>query len=228
MAPAWDPCDVPWLPELFSAPALQAIKARRRRDELASVSFFDGLLSGDLDALLGSFAGDPEFHHPMRGRNRGADELRRLVRDYEAWMTERNVTVEDVNVIHTPSGGVEEDVLHLDGDNGRVALPVAVAADQAEDGRMTEVRVYHSTWPLAGGHATRAPLLQPDPELRPPDVVGAYQDALAAGDADGAVGDFEPDGSAREPAGHAYVHRGTDELRALYERYFSNGGGIPL
>jgi hypothetical protein len=24
------------------------------------------------------------------------------------------------------------------------------------------------------------------------------------------------------------VHRGTDELRALYELFFSNGGGIPL
>ena len=32
----------------------------------------------------------------------------------------------------------------------------------------------------------------------------------------------------REPAGDAHVHRGTDELRALYERFFSNGGGIPL
>ena len=32
----------------------------------------------------------------------------------------------------------------------------------------------------------------------------------------------------REPAGGAYVHRGTDELRALYALFFSNGGGIPL
>ena len=39
---------------------------------------------------------------------------------------------------------------------------------------------------------------------------------------------FEPDGSMREPAGDAYVHRGTDELRALYELFFSNGGGITL
>ena len=39
---------------------------------------------------------------------------------------------------------------------------------------------------------------------------------------------FEPDAYVREPAGSAYVHRGHDELRALYERFFSNGGGIPL
>lgn len=32
----------------------------------------------------------------------------------------------------------------------------------------------------------------------------------------------------REPAGDAHVHRGTDELRALYQLFFSDGGGIPL
>ena len=32
----------------------------------------------------------------------------------------------------------------------------------------------------------------------------------------------------REPAGDPHVHRGVDELRALYERFFSNGGGVPL
>jgi hypothetical protein len=60
------------------------------------------------------------------------------------------------------------------------------------------------------------------------DVVGEYQRALAAGDIDAAVGAFEPDGCVREPAGGQYVHRGTEELRALYTLFFSNGGGIPL
>jgi hypothetical protein len=32
----------------------------------------------------------------------------------------------------------------------------------------------------------------------------------------------------REPAGDGYLHRGTDDLRALYQRFFSNGGGIAL
>ena len=39
---------------------------------------------------------------------------------------------------------------------------------------------------------------------------------------------FVPGASVREPAGRDYTHRGADELRALYERFFSNGGGIPL
>jgi hypothetical protein len=32
----------------------------------------------------------------------------------------------------------------------------------------------------------------------------------------------------REPGGGEHIHRGTDELRALYTSFFSNGGGISL
>jgi hypothetical protein len=71
-------------------------------------------------------------------------------------------------------------------------------------------------------------VLQPDPDLHVDGVVGEYQRALAAGDVEAVVTAFEPDGYMREPAGGAYVHRGTDELRALYAAFFSNGGGIPL
>lgn len=218
---------MPWVPELFSARALVRLEEQRRA-RLEKVPFFDGLLTGELDALIGSFAGEPEVHHPVRGRLKGASAFGRFVTDMTSWMAERNVTVEDVNFIVTPSGGVEEFVLHLDGDAGRVELPLAVAADLDQGARMIELRMYFSRWPLTGGHQVRPPLLQPDPELHEPDVVGHYQRALAAGDVDAAVATFEPDGYVREPAGGAYTHRGTDELRALYELFFSNGGGIAL
>ena len=116
----------------------------------------------------------------------------------------------------------------LDGDNGRVEVPVAVAADREDDGRIIELRIYWSMWPLTGEHHHRSPLLEPDPGLSDPDVVGDYQRALAGGDAQAIVATFEPDAYVREPAGSAYVHRGHDELLALYRRFFSNGGGIRL
>jgi hypothetical protein len=59
-------------------------------------------------------------------------------------------------------------------------------------------------------------------------VVGDYQRALAAGDAEAVVASFESEAYVREPAGSAYVHRGRDGLLALYRRFFSNGGGIRL
>jgi SnoaL-like domain len=193
------------------------------------VPYFDGLMAGETDALVRSFAGEPELHHPVRGRVKGARAFERFATDTNAWLAERNVTVDDVDLLVTPRRTVEEVVMHLDGDDGaRIEVPVAIVADRDEDARLQELRVYHSTWPLTGGHAIRPPLLQPDPGVHETDVVGEYQRALAAGDIDAAVGAFEPDGCVREPAGGQYVHRGTEELRALYTLFFSNGGGIPL
>src|SRR4051794_38386695 len=183
-------------------------------------------MTGEIGAIIGSFAGEPEVHHPIRGRVRGAGAFERFASETNAWLAERHAIVEDVDFIVTPRRRIEEVVLHLD---GGIELPVAVAADRDEDGGgLTEIRIYFSTWPLTGAHAIRPPLLQSDPGLSEPDVVGDYQRALAAGDADAVMATFEPEASVREPAGGAYVHRGTDELRALFERFFSNGGGIPL
>ena len=224
----WNPCRVPWTPELFSAPAVAHMLDKRRQERLTEVRFFDGLMTGEVDALIGSFAGGPELHHPVRGRIRGAPAFVRFVAETRTWLAERNATVVDVNLILTPPRGVEEVVLHLDGDDGRIDLPLAIATDHDDDARIVEFRIYFSTWPLTGDHASRPPVLQPDPDLDEPDIVGDYQRALAAGDVEAAVAAFEPDGYVREPAGDGYIHRGTDELRALYELFFSNGGGIPL
>jgi hypothetical protein len=217
---------VPWAPELFSAPALQRILDKYRRDRLRSVPFFDGLMTGEIDALLESFSGVPEVHHPVRGRIKGESAFRQFVAEMNSWLAKRQVDVEHVNFLITRPRGVEEVVLHLDNDGERVGLPLALAADHDGDERIVEMRLYFSSWPLTGRHANRPPLLQPNFDLHQPDVVDEYQRALAAGDVDAILAAFEANGYLREPAGDA--HRGQAELRALYEQFFSNGGGIPL
>jgi hypothetical protein len=219
---------VPWYPDLFSGPALARVWEDQRRRRLALVPFFPGLMTGETNALIESFAGEPEVHHPVRGRVKGVAAFERFVIETNTWLADHDATVEDVDFVLTPGRGVEELVLHLDGDEGAIDLPVAIASDHDDRGRIIEQRVYFSTWPLTGGHAIRPPLLQPDTGLDELGVVGDYQRALSAGDAEAAVAAFEPDGYVREPAGGAYTHRGADELRALYELFFSNGGGIPL
>jgi hypothetical protein len=218
---------MPWLPELFSAPALAKLEEKAQH-ELVTVPFFDGLIAGEPEALVKSFAGEPELHHPVRGRIRGVRAFEAYVIDTKAWLTERNITVEDVTLVVEERRGFGEVVLHLDGESGQVALPVAEVADREPDRRIKELRIYYSSWPLTGRHANRPPVLQPDPALRESDVVAEYQRALAAGDVDAIVATFEPDGYAREPAGGSHVHRGADGLRAFYEQLFSNDGGIPL
>ena len=219
---------MPWVPELFTAPALARIWEDERRRRLALVPFFAGVMTGETRALAESFAGEPELHHPVRGRVKGVAAFERFVSELRTWLAEHSASAEDVDFVLTPARGVEELILHLDADNRRIDLPVAVASDHDERGRIVEQRIYFSSWPLSGGHATRPPVLQPDPGLAAPDVVGDYQRALAAGDADAIMAAFEPDASVREPAGRDYTHHGADELRALYEGFFSNGGGIPL
>jgi hypothetical protein len=217
---------MPWVPELFTAPALQELTDKRRR-ALVAVPYFDGLLAGQPDALVESFAGEPMVHDPVRGRVKGVAAFKAFVAQMSEWLERRNVSVEDVHHVVLPQGGFEEVVLHLDGETGRVALPLATVADLGADGRIDEVRVYHSNRPLRGRHATRLPLLQPGPDLHGwSDVVDEYQRALAAGDAAGIVAAFEPEGYVREPADAERVHRGPDGLRAFYDRMFSSGGGI--
>jgi hypothetical protein len=221
---------MPWLPWLFSGPALERIYDRAAADARAAtpVPYFDGVRSGETEALIGSFAGEPELHHPIRGRVKGRRAFERFVADTNAWLTARNVVGSPVERIITPRRGVEETVLTFDGDHGRIELPMAIAADRDEDARIIELRLYYSTWPFTGRHANRRPVLQPDPDLHASDVVGEYQRALAAGDVEATVAAFESGAYVREPAGGAYVHRDRDELVAHFGRLFSNGGGIPL
>jgi SnoaL-like domain len=218
---------MPWIPELFTAPMLQQLEEKRRR-KFVTVPFFDGILTGELDALIGSFAGEPELYHPVRGRIRGRRAFEAYVADTRAWLAERQAAVEEVRTIRAAERACGEAVLHLDGSTAPIDLPVAIAADRHSDGHLVELRVYYSSWPLNAHHNNREPVLQPDPRLREPDVVAEYQRALSAGDVDAIVATFEPDGYAREPAGGRFVHKGHRALRAFYEQMFSNGGGIPL
>jgi hypothetical protein len=219
---------MPWTPELFSAPVLARLQEKWERERLEAVPYYDGLMAGEHDALIRSFAGEPVLHDPLHGRITGARAFEAYVTELNAWLAQSNVSFDPVEDVITETRAFEEVVLHLDGRAGRVDVPVAIIADRRSDGRLGELRVYHSMWPLMGHHVHRPPLLQRDPELRESDVVGDYQRALAAGDLDAILAAFEPDGYAREPAGAGFVHRGSEGLHAFYEHLFSNDGGIPL
>jgi len=217
---------MPWVSELFTAPVVARYEDEHR-EERVIVPYYAGLLTGETDALAGSFRDEPLVHDPTRGRIKGSAAFTAYVKDMNEWFGEREVSIEDVERVITRELSIEEYLLHFGGESGHTEVPVAIVAEKT-GGRIDELRVYHTTLGLTGRHVNRQPLLQADPELSESDVVGEYQRALAAGDVDAIVGTFEADGYAREPAGGRYVHRGTDGLREFYEHLFSNGGGIPL
>ena len=88
-------------------------------------------------------------------------------------------------------------------------------------------RTYCSQWPVDGRR--QPPVSRTQAWVRRPrDVVGRYQAALEAGDAEAIVGTFASDGYFREPIGPHFAHRGAGELRSFFTRCFSAGGGIGL
>jgi hypothetical protein len=213
-----------WAPELFSAPALEGIQRRWELEQLDAVPYYAGLMSGEHEALIGSFAGEPVLHDPRRGRVIGVPAFEAYVSELGAWLTQRNMSYDPVEHVSDGPRGFEEVVLHLDGAGLRVDVPVAIVAERNAAGRLTELRLYHSIWALTGHHLHRPPLLQHDSRLRTDRVIADHTRALADGDVEDVVATFAADGSVREPAGAPYVHRGQDELRTFYAQRLAGGG----
>jgi hypothetical protein len=220
---------MPWMPEVFTAPIAEARRAEDVARANGAIAYYEGILAGEPDALVRSFAGLPRVDDPRVGHIEGAEELRTFVSEMANWLGECDAVVENVALALTQFRTVEEVVLHLlADDSGRVELPVAIVSDRNPDRTLKAIRVYHSMWPLTGGHQEREPLLPPDPFIVVPDVVGEYQRALAAGDLEAVLATYEEDAYAREPSGGEYVYRGKEKLREVYFAQFANGGGIPL
>lgn len=85
---------MPWVPELFSVPALERLEEKRRQ-ELVRVPYFDGLMAGEPDALVKSFAVVPELHDPARGRVKGRPAFAAFVSETSSWLRQLDVSVED-------------------------------------------------------------------------------------------------------------------------------------
>jgi hypothetical protein len=223
---------LPWMPEIFMAEAIrrEALRAREAASANDAVSYYDGIMADDPDALVRSFAArQPVLDDPRVGHVEGARRLRAFAIGTAEWLRERDAVVENVALIRTSTRTVEEVVLNLLADDGgRVELPVTIVTDRNPDRMLKAIRVYHSTWPLTGEHRLRPPLLPVNPGLHAVGTPGEYQRALAEGDLEGVLATFEPEGYAREPSGAAYLHRGTEALRELYTHMFANAGGIGL
>jgi hypothetical protein len=185
------------------------------------------LIAGELNKLLDLFAGEPLVNEPHFGQIKNVDQFKKFVSTTHEWLTQRRARVENVAITQNEMRAVLECILHLVQDNRAVPLPVAIVGDVSGD-KLTFVRVYHSMYPLLGKHMVRPPILPYLHEPRMPDVIKRYQNALAQGDLEAVVEQFEPSGSAREPSGGEFIYQGLEQLRQFYGMLFSNDGGIPL
>jgi quercetin dioxygenase-like cupin family protein len=192
----------------------------------ALLNFYRSLLAGDADALLALFAGEALLDTPLGGPIVGEQALRKYVAEQQTWLKERAATTRFVNIVASAEHVVVELVLVLVQDKAATELPVTLVADRSGQ-QISALRMYHSTWPLTGGHKVRGPLVPvPAQPLAEPAVIQAYMEALKAGDKEAILSLFSANGYVREPSGGEYTYRGPEGQAAFYTAILQAGGVV--
>jgi len=186
------------------------------------------LLAGDPEKLLDAFPDGVRIDDPRAGRVEGREALEAYCEQSQAWLSARNGEGRLIASTEGSARVVGEFEVDLTEGDRTFILPIGVVVEPSRESRNVWIRIYHSQWPLLGHHVVRPALLERHSSVHEADVVGAYQTALAAGDAAGCVATFEADGCFREPSGPAHRVCGTADLTKFYTRFFSAGGGIIL
>ena len=216
---------MPWFPEFASAAEMvrQQTRIEGRTDPVRQ--YFTALNRGDARPLEEVWPGHVVVYDPHAGEVRGHRRLRQFVRDSQAALARRHARVEIMASWVVGDRAVVELLAHLTDDAGQqIVWPVAVVAESPDD-RSIVFRSYFCRRSMDGQPHLRPPILERG-SVRPSDVVGRYQAALAAGDAETLLNAFTPDGYYREATGPDHMHRGRTELRSFFRLCFSAGGGI--
>jgi ketosteroid isomerase-like protein len=215
---------MPWFPDFVAAAELVRRETRMAAQADPVARYFSALVDGDAKELEAVWPGEVVIHDPRAGEVRGHRDLRRFVRQNQAWLGERAATTR--TIASTCDGGraVVELVAELTHEGARISWPLGVVAESADD-RSVVFRTYCSQWPVDGRRHVRPPVLEPRP-VRLPGIAARYQDALARGDVEAIVGTFASGGYLRDSLVPAGLHRGPAELRTFFERSFEAGGGV--
>lgn len=176
---------------------------------------YEALVAGN--DVAARFTADAAVDTPLRGNQAVAD----WVQDEVAWLTDHQATVHAINHIVTDSHASAEYSFAIINEGEAIDLPLHLVAE-LDGEQICALRAYHSTYPLAGEHIIRQPLVSADVDLEPASPIGAYEAAMAAGDAEALDALFEPDGYVREPAGAAFKHSGAARMD-FYRPAFSGG-----
>jgi hypothetical protein len=186
--------------------------------------YYQSLIEGDTDETNELFGGAGDVNDPFGVAREPGFYI--WAGSRHIWLYYSKARLEPVRTTRAGARAIVEHVLHVEFRGKVIALPLAVVGEEAGD-KLVRVRVYHSMWPLIGRHDLRKAILPGDPELQPPDVVGAYQAALADGDVERVLATLEPDAVVREPSGGEWVHTGAEAHREFYGNILKRGG-IPL
>ena len=189
----------------------------------SDLDYLSLLEQGETRRILDAFAGPPIIDDPRAGRIEGREAAERFIADTAAWLDHHSARSMRIATTKNEQRAVQEWVLNLDIGEDGWNLPVAVVLDYAGGG-LSEIRVYHSLWPIEGSHRVRAPILKPDPAIALEGAPADYQRALAAGDVEGILAAYEPNATTREPSGGPYAYTGIEAIRKIYSMMLAEGG----
>jgi hypothetical protein len=217
---------MPWFPDFVGAVELARQQSRAAGRADPATQYVIALDEGDTHVLETVWPGEVVVHDPRRGEIRGRRHLRSFITENHAWFATHGARVEKVASTSADGRAVLELVVHLRVDDGEeIHWPVAVVAESPDDLSVV-FRSYCSQRPILGSHHIR-PAILPSDGAQLDGLVGRYQEALEAGDADAVVETFAPDGYYREPESADALHRGAAELQSFFSKELS-GGGIGL
>jgi ketosteroid isomerase-like protein len=217
---------MPWFPEYVSAIELARRETRVAGQADPITQYLTSVTRGDTGAVEDVWPGQVVVYDPHAGEVRGHRQLRRFVRDSRAALAQRRARIDTATSIVAGNRAVVELMVHLGGEEKDLEWPVAIVAESPDD-RSVVFRSYFNRRALDGLPHVRSSFLSPG-QVRPGDIVGRHQAALAASDAYAVARTFEPDGCYREAIDPHRTHRGTAELRAYFQKCFDAGGGIDL
>ena len=217
---------MPWFPDFVNAVELARQQSRAADQADPVTQYLTALQQGDTQALETVWPGELVVHDPRAGRVSGHRQLEAFVKRNQDWLAEHQARIETIASTRVDGRAVVELLAHVSQGRDDIDWPVAVVAESSGD-RSVVFRTYCSQWPMDRQPHVRSPILQPR-EIGLPTVVARFLGALAAGDAEAAVGVFAPTGYFRESLPELGAHRGTAELRSFFAQQFSEGGGITL
>src|SRR6478672_4064829 len=182
---------MPWFPEFFSA--VELARRQTRATGLADPvgQYFAALNKGDTQVLETVWPGEVTVYDPRAGEIHSHRQLRRFVKQNQVFLAEHHARTHTLAATCVAGRAVVELIVHLEANGRELAWPVAVVAESPTDVSVV-FRTYCSRWPVDGRRYVRPPIL-PARQVQLADVVGRYQAALDAGDAEAAVETFARD-----------------------------------
>ena len=172
------------------------------------------------------FRGDPETIRGLLLKAQVVDDQRvgrcETRTEIDAWAQGAVEWAEGLNATHSTVASLRSDrraVLELSLDitveDGVVDLPFVLVAD-LEEGSISELRTYHSTWPYTGSHTYRRPPLRGAAADSIPEFFTRYIDQVSHAEVDAVLESFTEDGYVREPSGDRWKHQGAKDRAKFY------------